>query len=1323
MNFRPDDLIFDLEIRGNLFVVSQYYPNPDVNRLVVSYLESLPDNKTNTTTNQQNSTDNLANSNEQAIAESATKLAQSSTLNADQNRNPVLDPSANDDPANLDQDANFLDQQFQNNPPLFAQESQTNTTNHKTDSSTNLSDQSANDQPINWQSGILQDFAIDDENHYYIKPNQKALDRVTQLIRKTVTHYQDTDIVFENLADPNDFLKFAHRYGIVLNENDRHELGTYGVTFATDQRFDPDRDGLRIGYNSQNYDQTLIAHYLANMMSDIIRAGHFIHNHSNLSKTELITKLQQQGLDSLQHLMYQATVTGTGSGDLNSPRTLTDVNAQMFNEVNHPANDKRGYMNNILQWGTPEKATYNAWKISDRYVDVSNLNPKKISLKRCAMALGLKIEESSSNRDPNQDLKTVDEFADVIAYNANDVYVTMQVFQSDTYANRFAQNRQLLKEFPYLIYQQSPNAGKNGNPRIMATIDEDHVRFNRLTTNSTSRSFVDAVIAPYPNTKIKDNPTLNLNYPGPDVIKERLKDGTLPPLFHGKPRNMLDYIHDLLEDRFKREHISDDVANQVREQYQKIRNLYEPFIGKNFNNEMDPTEKNNNLTDAEKQQWEDTKDYNDRQLKLMRNARRLALQKINDFSDQQFEHAFGVPRPFHNAPLSPKHFSAAMINMINHLGASTVKQMKIGQTGVTFGDLVVFKSDGQVEQFDHLRKLTKSPYRKLSSTSSKRSIILPYITPHGVYRDRHGVDLRSYIVISIGGAHGLEVQYSPFHQDVKTYDQKEARRQKLIDYFNQLPADQWQAKYQTDQPNEPVTVDNLNLVIASLRPNDPFTHIKRAPLPTDSNATFGDILTKSASRRKPKLRQIKEVSLFDGSQVKKEYSYTSSNASNHEDFDSYYPSLISNLEIFKNVDGKDVFTEDLYHPRIHLKKIAKGKIKNKPDGTPYSESEIASAALRQLSMKLLINSASGGGDATFSSNIKCNNKMLAMRIIGQLFCWYIGQSLALHDARVPSTNTDGLYTMNIDEKLNNQLVKECADQLLLGIGPEYLPLFVSKDANNRLERSRYATVASARGGALTSWQGPSTDNTIAHPAIVDYVLAQYLARVDDAVNHEFQPDKAKKFFAEFLKNRPKFAKTDADILRFFQFPLVANPSTGRFSYLATPVTKTSLTGEKVTTWKTQYLNPTNRAFFVKPSVTKTTIKQTGLSVVQANTVKKRLNLKSTKDATDKPFSEIITQDPQARDIIIQNIGATAYNDQYLEKRFDPKATSTSDKPRDIKPVKISDFPENQPAMILNEDLHDLSHQEFLTWLNRLDFNVYLNIVQEKFEKQWLNHIA
>ena len=39
MKYLADDLFFDLEIRGNFFVCTQYYPQPK--RLVVSYMEQM----------------------------------------------------------------------------------------------------------------------------------------------------------------------------------------------------------------------------------------------------------------------------------------------------------------------------------------------------------------------------------------------------------------------------------------------------------------------------------------------------------------------------------------------------------------------------------------------------------------------------------------------------------------------------------------------------------------------------------------------------------------------------------------------------------------------------------------------------------------------------------------------------------------------------------------------------------------------------------------------------------------------------------------------------------------------------------------------------------------------------------------------------------------------------------------------------------------------------------------------------------------------------------------------------------------------------------
>lgn len=76
-----------------------------------------------------------------------------------------------------------------------------------------------------------------------------------------------------------------------------------------------------------------------------------------------------------------------------------------------------------------------------------------------------------------------------------------------------------------------------------------------------------------------------------------------------------------------------------------------------------------------------------------------------------------------------------------------------------------------------------------------------------------------------------------------------------------------------------------------------------------------------------------------------------------------------------------------------------------------------------------------------------------MRIIGQLMTWLIGQRLALEGARVPSSNTDGIYVFDIEEELNKKLVDEELEKLYVKIDPEPVYL-VSKDANNRMGAKR-----------------------------------------------------------------------------------------------------------------------------------------------------------------------------------------------------------------------------------------------------------------------------
>lgn len=1258
VKYQPDDLFFDLEIRQDFFVCTQYYPASD--QWVISFLEKLP--------------------------------------RLDQN----LPKPHVDKPEVVTDLQTVLDKLLKQHELILSNKIQTTLQQNPAYSLTDFLNEFGNQYKqklLNYGIDLWSDpqakIYVDDPRHlkltdsirYHYAEDQTTITGIDVNTDEEGIHHAlrtpngraGDNIELENLLDPVALTKFAKRYGIqlpALLDQNAAERGksTFDVVYDTDDAYDPETMGLRIGYNSVGYDQTFLAHFLGDIVT---RQGREVLNnlqaqHPNVKDFKIRNDQSVNTEQLTPHLInFADDFLGVTSENapLLSTADLTKFNTHMFNQENHQmANALSSSPFGNAKAMSVEQSTYLAWKMSNRFVDVSALNPKRISLKRTAMALGYKIEESASNRNPTAPLGSRKEMLDVINYNINDVYITMKLFEYAPYYNRFKQNKQLLAEFPALIYQQDAN----NDSKLAYLKDPDHVQRFRLTVNSTSAQFVTKTIAPYRNTKIRDNDTLNLMYPDQKVAERINKEHPLPHNFIGKdgkihPLSVLDYIQQLLDEDFQDERFTKDLHDQVQAQFDKIKAFYNQFIGKNFNFELDEL-------------------YND---------------------------------PVHPNP--------------EYIEAQNPR------------DVV---KDGLF-------------------------LNIKYITPAPIMVN--GEEIASYINLSIGGVHGVEVREGRFKADLKAYQTAIDRQQRACDWINEHC-----------DPAETVTLATLGEAIATyILPDEPFTHVKKAPLEFDPDYTWGDLLLKSASRKRPKLKTFKEPTLLEPgtTKVRKVYQYTSTDVANHEDFDSYYPSLISNLAIFRNADGHDVFTDDLYHPRLKLKHMAKDRTNN------LSEEEREAANLRQLSMKLLINSASGAGDASFNSNIRCNNKMIAMRIIGQLFAWYIGQSLALYGARVPSTNTDGLYTMGIEPELNNQIVEAKAAKLLLKIDPEELQLFVSKDANNRLESEDQQWIASARGAALTSWQGPTPLNAVDHPAVVDYILALYLTRYAKVLNlkgrsvtdEPFNPKIAKVFLeslvlrtglqldvnlakhlpaiTELLKPvcsdltelSPAELRTVLDelsdtlpwlqtkahpwdqgeldpvlVMRLFQFPTVAKPGSGQimFQWPLDPETNQPvddqawLNNNNQEAIESLLLNPTNRVYLTKTS--KFTIRSTGLHVVSAQSAKSRVK----KLSTGTSFRTIIGDrvDPIADAVLKQTLGERAYRALY-DTNYNPTAMKGSDsslKPRDIIRMKLPGFPQDHPVDLINGDLHQLSNQDIINCLTDLNLDSYLKLVETAFTEQWQN---
>lgn len=304
----------------------------------------------------------------------------------------------------------------------------------------------------------------------------------------------------------------------------------------------------------------------------------------------------------------------------------------------------------------------------------------------------------------------------------------------------------------------------------------------------------------------------------------------------------------------------------------------------------------------------------------------------------------------------------------------------------------------------------------------------------------------------------------------------------------------------------------------------------------------------------------------------------------------------------------------------------------------------------------------------------------------QLFAWRIGQAQTLHGARVPSTNTDGLYTMDLDAETNARVLIEVSQDMYIGIEPEPLTRFVTKDSNNRMEVED-GEISSAKGGTLNSWKGPEPTNSLDHPSAVDRALAHYLQDHPDPANTPFDEDLARQSFGKVIK---AYSQNPVMILRHFQWILSSSAGTHQYIFVQE---KNATTGAILANKTIQHYN---RVFLMEP--TTNTIQTPFVATkrkLNPNTAKKR-----------QADGVAITQhEPIGKQILEEN-------------GFDWNKDA---EPRDeAKVMKVKNMPVDQNIMIYNNDLHQLSVADMHKFVSQLDVQAYINLLRKTFENSWSN---
>lgn len=479
-----------------------------------------------------------------------------------------------------------------------------------------------------------------------------------------------------------------------------------------------------------------------------------------------------------------------------------------------------------------------------------------------------------------------------------------------------------------------------------------------------------------------------------------------------------------------------------------------------------------------------------------------------------------------------------------------------------------------------------------------------------------------------------------------------------------------------------------------------------------SNTTLKNAAYRDAPQRN-------EPSLFveksDGStKLHPKYVYTSSDEAIHEDFASYYPLLLTNMSAFYNPDLGDDRYLKIFHDKERYGKQMKDQ--------SLSAAERERLGVLRNGTKLILNSASGAGDASHDNPIRVNNQIISMRIIGQLFSWRVGQAQTLAGARIISTNTDGLYSV-LDEETNNRVLEKQAAIINVEIEPEQM-LLVSKDSNNRLEIKRTGDkpwdtkIVGASGGSLACHRGPNPDKSLAHPAVTDHVLAEYLRLVavgyqpdwldaplamDQPFDHRLGMAIIKKMMADFdpVHAAMMFQNIIAASVGSISYPFAADDTDGDDEDQVAAdgaVDSAKLVNPRA-------LQHYNRVFVVKKGVPgAVNLRTAGAWKVTAASVAKR----------HRDGSAPRQIDPVAKAILADN-GLTVRS---LDARLNNMTMLPSDE--DVVVRKINGIDPKWPMLVLNRDLHHLDAQHLQILLACLDLDVYNQMAAGAFEANWRN---
>lgn len=1015
--------------------------------------------------------------------------------------------------------------------------------------------------------------------------------------------------------------------------------------------YDPNQDPYLLGYNSDNYDLTLLAIFMQET---------FMHKDEAPFDAYAISASGARGFAIVPPSPRRLRLINNkifSSEYVNNMPSILYHPPYMSKNAKHPANFSRAFQ------------IRKNWLATGRHLDVSRLNEHmhRVGLKRLLGMLGYQILESNKLSNGQDMINNLEQFYDLLAYNASDCINLAALFFDDKhntngyYLGQFNLKRNMLKQYPMIIYQKQANA-------YAPSIAPDHVKPNRMRIDSSSAQIATNVVCPYGT--LADIPAVSFTYPEKRKAKE-----TGIPQFNVLKQTEKFFMDNVYTPALK---TNSKAAKSALHQFARIMRFYRFIEGKNFN---------------------DSSIYFAQQLKPYNPDLNFSA-----YSSQDFLNMLNSLNPFDLITNQHKNTTIGFIKgfqlavpmtLIRHCRTFYQRTSPI----LKISDFITWlknKNDNYVgKDGQEFIQRTQTEMRLNPNDSNSKLYqqdqaayekYAAYFTTYAKQRFNANLKLESY-------------SRNLYHnwQDARIAFNNRPLRHIIVRPYraSDLPADNYCLPFfkKDASPSAGYALFSIG-GIHGAEYNQKLYQQDKHNAQIKQELMLNDEKNSSDNSHESSLFKKQPNGLYE---LNKRYGFTSVGQVIHEDFSSYYPSMCRMLNVYWNPGiGRDIYGG------IYDRKQKLGKMMVDPKYTP--EQRAYYRILRQ-GTKLILNSTTGKGDSHGqNSPIQMNNNIISMRVIGQMFTWRIGQAQTLAGAKAVSTNTDGLYIETKDAALSDRILAEQVKQIHVQIDPE--PLFlISKDANNRIEENaKTLAIQTPSGGSLAAFTGPQPTKALAHPAAIDRALGLYLQQISQSDPLLMKPfDDA--LGMKLIKNLGLSKNKDETELQFkqrkllfYQNILASSPGSRRYIFAGNAATANkNPNADKIDESAYHIVQQYSRVFYVKAGA-----KTEHIFVAAGRKVPTKTQY-SRRAKGEKTFNNT----PLAVKILVANgIDVHKLNQLGNEARV----------------VKLPSLPSAWSVVFVNQALASLSEQQTDKLLQDLDYDKYLSLLKDAYINNWCNNL-